>query len=139
MKKASILFFISCIVTFSCTKTSDLINKRELAGIWLLKQYDGGYSYQIIIPTDKITVTFNSEGKFTSSANFTIPASGNYTITKDSDKNHYSDTVINLIGDDQNRITYGIKLTNDSLFLFDGCCDGFQIFLCTDKIIHFSF
>jgi hypothetical protein len=126
MKRVSILFFISCIATFSCTKTSDVINKKGLAGTWLLTQYDGGYSYQIIVPTDKITVTFDSESKFNSSANFTIPASGNYTITKDSDRNHYSDTVIKLIGDDQNRITYGIKLTKDSLFLFDGCCDGFR-------------
>ena len=124
MKKISFLFLISCIATFSCTKTSDLINKNQLAGTWLLKQYDGGEGYQIIIPTDTITVTFDNESKFTSSANFTLPASGNYTIIKDPGY-HYSDTVINLIRENQTQITYGMRLTKDSLTLLEGCCDRY--------------
>jgi hypothetical protein len=126
VRKVSILFFISCIVLFSCTKTSDLINKNQLAGTWLLKQYDGGEGYQIFIPTDTITVTFDNEGKFTSSANFTLPAGGNYTITKDIEGYHYSDTVINFIRENQTQITYGMILTKDSLTLLEGCCDRYR-------------
>ena len=105
MKKALILFLITCVIIISCTKTTGLINKNQLpgtsnkdalAGSWLLKQYEGGISYRVIVPADNITITFDESGKFSSSANFNIPAKGDYIRKNGPGGYHYSTTVINL-------------------------------------------
>jgi len=126
MKKSSILFLISNLLIFSCTKKAELINQDNLNGTWLLKKYDGGQSYQVMVPADTITITFSRSGKFSSSANFSIPLKGNYTTGRDVDGNHYSSTVISLFADNWQEITYGIVLETDTLFLFDGCCDMYK-------------
>jgi hypothetical protein len=127
MKTSLISFLINCTIILSCSKTSDSINNDKLAGTWLLKQYAGGQLYQVIIPTDTVTVTFSRSGKFTSSANFSIPPNGSYTITNDVEEDYGGDKVVNLFANGWSKITYGIiTLKEDSLILYDGCCDLFQ-------------
>jgi hypothetical protein len=127
MKKFPILLFSLIFISFSCKKTGTiLISKDDVAGSWLLKKYSGGISYRVVIPTDSIAIIFEKSGKYTSSTNHVITAKGGFEIAKAADGYHYSDTEINLHADSGNQITYGIILKSDSLFLSEGCCDGFS-------------
>jgi hypothetical protein len=128
MKKFSVLLFPLIFISISCKKAgTNLISKNDLAGSWLLKEYSGGFAYRVIIPTDSILITFKKSGKYSLSTNHVIITKGDFRITKATDSGlYYSETVINLLGDDGSQIIYGVILKSDSLFLSEGCCDGFS-------------
>jgi hypothetical protein len=130
MKLLTVLTFILCC---SCSKTTISINKDDLAGTWVLKHISGGFAGIDSIPTDRITIAFEPSGKYTTTFNYTIANSGNYTITKAGEPNYYySETLLNLISD-SNKITYGLSLKNDSLGISEGCCDQFNYLYIKQK------
>ncbi len=132
MKKVSALIFIS-VITFSCTKNTVLIKSKDLQGTWLLKQYSGGFAGGIYKAKDDVTISFTSSKNYTSITNSSVTAKGNYAISKAGKPNYYfSDTLINLFPLEGNKLTYGIVLRNDSLFLDEGCCDRYT-YLYTRK------
>ncbi|MEO8712195.1 MAG: hypothetical protein ABI405_08745 [Parafilimonas sp.] len=122
MKFLTLLGFILCC---SCSKTAISINKDDLAGTWVLRHISGEFAGIDSIPADRITIAFETSGKYTTAFNYAITDSGNYTITKAGEPNYYySEILLNLISD-SNQITYGMSLKNDSLGISEGCCDQF--------------
>lgn len=127
MKKFVALVLISICISFSCTKSVLSISKNDIAGTYILKQYSGGFAGGIYTPTDNITITFEKTGEYSSTLNSTVTAAGNYTITKAvQPNNYYSETLLNLLPSNSNKIIYGISLAHDTLFLSEGCCDQFS-------------
>ncbi|MDQ6902840.1 MAG: hypothetical protein M3139_07505 [Bacteroidota bacterium] len=127
MKSILILFTVICLVSFSYKKNnSSSANTIDIKGSWELKQYSGGISYQVIVPKDSIVYVFQTPGKYLLVTNNALTAAGSYEITKSPDTYHYDPEVINLLETNGNKTIYGIRLKSDSLFLSDGCCDGYN-------------
>ena len=126
MKKNLILFCFS-IAAFSCAKTSGLIDKNQVTGKWLLKEYAGGIGYHVYTPTDSTILNFDGAGKYTSTINDTVKDKGSFDITTVSPDDDYygSKTIINLFSDNNYKTIYGIQISNDSLFLREGYADGY--------------
>ena len=125
MKAAFLLFIVVSGLILACTKTEIVISKNDLAGTWKLARITGGFAGIDSTPADRITLTFDAQGNFSSKLNVTITSSGTYNILKAADPADYgSETLLNLHSDN-NALTYGMHLSNDSLFLGSGCCDQF--------------
>ena len=125
MKTAFLLFVIVSGLILACTKTGIVISKNDLGGTWKLARITGGFAGIDSTPADRITLTFDAQGNFNSKLNVTITSSGTYNITKAADPADYgSETLLNLHSDND-EFTYGMYLSNDSLFLGSGCCDQF--------------
>jgi hypothetical protein len=124
MNKFVVLFFSFSAVAVSCTKNTLAVKADDLAGTWLLKQYSGGFAGRTYSPNDSATISFTPLRKYTSTVNDTIVATGDYVLFKANEQNiYFSTTLINLSSAEGSKITYGIVVKNDSLFLDEGCCD----------------
>ena len=126
MRKSIIVSTVFLSFISACSKNVVSISKHDLTGTWVLKNISGGLAGIDSTPKDNITITFETNGKYTSALNYMTTATGNYTITKAGEPNYYySETLLNLISD-SNHIIYGINLRNDSLLLSESCCDQFR-------------
>ena len=125
MKTVFLVMFVACGLV-CCKKTAVTIGKNDMAGTWILKKVTGGIAGIDEVPTDRITLTFDAHGNYSSARNVTITATGTYIITEAANPNDYgSETLLNLVSDNGG-LTYGMSLNNDSLYLSQGCCDQFN-------------
>ncbi len=122
--KSVLILITLCLISFSCKKSDEgLVEKINISGSWKLKQYAGGFSYQVFVPKDSILYIFQTAGKYIFINNNYVTAKGSYTITKT--PGGYAD-VLDLSEANGSRTSYEIILKNDSLILFDPCCDGYN-------------
>ena len=126
MKKLIIIFLFLATVFYSCKKSTLNMWNNDIAGTWALKHISGGLAGIDSTVTENITIKFEENGKYTSAQNNAVQATGNYSLTKANGSADYgSETLLNLFFENNNTVTYGITISNDSLFLGKGCCDQF--------------
>ena len=126
MNKLAFVIVLFLTITFSCKKTVVSIRKSDLEGSWALKRISGGFAGIDSVVTEDNTITFGSNGNYTGSRDNVIIATGNYNLAKANDPYDYgSETLLNIVFNNGDKITYGITLHNDSLSLGYGCCDQF--------------
>ena len=126
MKAVFLTSFLTCMFIFSCKKTAVVIKTSDLNGTWKLARVTGSIAGIDTAPTDRITITFETNSNYSSTLNTIITSAGKYTITKATEPNYYgSETLLNLCSDVSD-ITYGMHLSTDSLFLSESCCDMFN-------------
>ncbi len=127
MKKLLVLIFFAIVanVISSCSKNISGLSSAQINGTWKLTRITGGIAGIDSIPTDDITIAFDLAGKYSTTFNYAITASGTYTLSKAGEPNYYySDDLVNLTSNNQTT-TYGIVINSDSFVISQGCCDQF--------------
>ncbi len=115
MKAIVVLVLIFSCFSISCSKTSFSISNSNITGKWKLVLASGGIAGSTTHPADNRIITFEPSGKYSSMVSDTIVSSGSYNITK------------------VDKITYGMAIRNDSLFLDEGCCDRLSYLYVREK------
>ena len=125
MQKLLVASVMFVLFLSACSKNVLSVTRNDISGTWILKNISGGFAGIDSTPVDKITIAFQTNGKYTSGFNDSTTNEGNYSIAKAPEPNYYyNENVITLVSDNGD-VTYGIDLRNDSLFLSQPCCDQF--------------